>query len=86
MYSAILIILGYILVAFETVWYITCTEHRDIPLIIVLLIILLSLIPGLNCIMALVNFIILAFIVHEDVLKLKNNWFNRTFLAYHDEQ
>lgn len=86
MLSAILIILGYIFVVFETIWYITCTEHKDIPFIIVLLIILLSLIPGLNCIMTIVNFVILAIMISEHDLKLKNNWFNRIFLAYHDEQ
>lgn len=84
MLGPILIIIAYILVICEFIWYFTCTEHKDIPLIIILLLLLLSLIPGVNLVMCVINITIFIGMVLGDYIKLKNNWFNRVFLAHYE--
>jgi hypothetical protein len=78
------IILAYVLAFCETLWYFTCTKHDNIPLIIPIIIIILCCIPGFNCVMILINIIALGIMISEKVIQLKDNWFNRKFLAYHE--
>ena len=55
MFGSILLIAAYILIVCEFIWYFTCTEHEDVPLIAMIVLFLLGLIPGLNVIMFFVN-------------------------------
>lgn len=66
----------------EFVWYLTCTEHKKVPLILVLLDVLTMFCPILNIIMFFINVVILYGLVDNWTIKLKDNWFNRVFLAY----
>ena len=77
-------IVAYILVFIEIIWYFTCTKHEDIPLVLVLFNIVLSCIPGLNCVMVIINAVILGILSSEGDIELKDNWFNRKFLAYRE--
>ena len=69
------------------VWYLTCTEHKRIPLIIPLLILGATWIPILGLCIALFSAILLPLfwddLNYEFDVELKNNWINRTFFAYH---
>lgn len=69
----------------EAIWYFTCTEHKEVPLILVLLDIVMVPCPILGTLLAIVNIFILAGLINERTIELKNNWFNRTFLAYNAE-
>ena len=69
----------------EAIWYFTCTEHKDVPLILVLLDIAIVLCPILGTLLAIVNIFILGGLINERTIELKNNWFNRIFLAYNAE-
>ena len=79
-----LLILGWILSFIIFVWYFTCTKHKDVPLALVLIDFIISLIPVMNWIFLLVNIGLLCYFVDEEIIELKNNWFNRTFLAYNE--
>ena len=83
--SAFILILTYILAVCEAVWYFTSTEHEEIPLIVSLFDCFLCCIPGINCIIVLANILISWILVNEGDIELKDNWFNRTFLAYRGE-
>lgn len=83
MFGALLFILFMILGTCEFLWYFTCTNHEDVPLILVLLDVLTVFCPILNIIMFFINIVILYYLVDDYVITLKNNWFNRVFLAYH---
>ena len=82
--SAFVIILAYILAFLFFIWFFTCTEHKELPLIVVILDIIFTCIPGLNIAFAIGNFLIVAILIDEKLVTLKNNWFNRTFLAYNE--
>jgi len=83
--SSFIMIVAYFIVFFEAIWYFTCTEHQEIPLILSLFDCILCCVPGVNCIMALVNILLACILTDGGYIKLKNNWFNRTFLAYRGE-
>lgn len=74
--------IAYILLLCEILWYFICTKHEDVPLIFVLLGILFVSIPGVNILMVFLNPIILLGLYSEGCIELKDNWFNRKFLAY----
>ena len=84
MVGALVLTLGWLLIIGEVIWYFTCTEHEEVPLLFVLIGIIFSLIPGLNIIMCIGLLIALAYMIDEDIINLKNNWFNKKFLAYHE--
>ena len=82
--GAFILIFGYILAYTLLLWYVTCTEHKKVPAILSVLYFLLCLIPGAN------YFIcgIWMWVYFEEFkynITLKNNWFNRKFLAYNAE-
>ena len=70
---------------FEFIWYLTCTNHKKVPLILVLLDALLIFCPILNIFIAFGNIFFLVTLVGDCEIELKDNWFNRTFLAYNAE-
>jgi hypothetical protein len=74
--------IAYILLLCEILWYFTCTEHEEVPLILVLLGILFVSIPGLHVLMVFLNPVILLGLYNDNYIELKDNWFNRKFLAY----
>lgn len=82
MLGTFLFILFLLLGLAEFIWYLTCTEHKKVPLILALLDVLTMFCPILNIIMFFINIVILYALVDDWVIELKNNWFNRTFLAY----
>ena len=82
MLGTFLFILFLLLGFAEFVWYLTCTEHKEVPLILVLLDVLTMFCPILNIIMFFINIVILYALVDDWIIELKDNWFNRTFLAY----
>ena len=83
--GAFIIILAYILVIGEFIWYFTCTEHKDVPLILVIIALILGLLPGFNCFAAFIIIpIVIACLWDNGSVILKNNWFNRKFLAYRE--
>lgn len=82
--SAFIIILAYILVIGEFIWYLTCTEHKDVPLILVIIAIIIGLLPGFNCFAVFVLPMIAYCLYEGGSIKFKNNWFNRKFLAYRE--
>ena len=67
------------------IWYITCTRHRNVPLIIPIFLLILGFVPLLGLFVLIMSCFI--FILSKDSLgvELKNNWINRTFFAYHAE-
>lgn len=67
------------------IWYLTCVKHDSIPLILVLLFIGASWIPAVGIIIFLYLIILSVFKIQDGVCQLKDNWFNRVFLAYHAE-
>lgn len=77
-------IAAYILIFIEIIWYFTCTKHEDIPLALVLLDIFLSCIPGFNCVMVIINVVVLGILSSEGDIELKDNWINRKFLAHRE--
>lgn len=82
--SAFIIILAYILVIGEFIWYFTCTEHKDVPLILVIITLIIGLLPGFNCFATFIIPMIIACLCDNGSVILKNNWFNRKFLAYRE--
>ena len=82
--SAFIIILAYILVIGEFIGYFTCTEHKDVPLILVIITLIIGLIPGFNCITIFVIPMAIACLCDSGSIILKDNWFNRKFLAYRE--
>ena len=68
----------------EFIWYITCTKHKEVPLILVLLDVLTFLCPILNIVTSISNIFVLYVLIDDETIELKNNWFNRTFLAYNE--
>ena len=80
--GTIFLIICYIAVIGEIAWFFTCTEHKDIPLLAAILVSAIGLIPGMHCVCA-IGFILLFILLHDkELMTLKNNWFNRTFLGY----
>jgi len=82
--GAFIIILAYILVIGEFIWYLTCTEHKDVPLILVIITLIFSLLPGFNCFAIFIIPMVIACLCDTGSVILKNNWFNRKFLAYRE--
>ena len=78
-------IIFYIIVVLELIWWYTCVDRKEIPLLIEILGTIFALIPGVEiaCSVAIPCGCFLAYKTEQ--LKLKNNWFNRTFLAYRGE-
>jgi len=74
--------IAYILLLCEILWYFICTKHEDVPLILVLFGILFASIPGVHILMVFLNPVILFGLYSDDCIRLKDNWFNRKFLAY----
>ena len=74
-----------VLTHFWLIWYFTCIKHESIPLILVLLFVLFSWIPLIGY--AIFMYLIMEsfFKIEDRVCQLKDNWFNRVFLAYHAE-
>ena len=66
-------------------WYFTCTKHKKVPLIIVLLWFVIGFIPIINLFSTLFGFWALFNLADEGTIELKDNWFNRTFLAHNAE-
>ena len=85
MFGAIVFLLFLILGIGQFIWYLKCTEHKDVPLILVLLDALTMFCPILNVFMFILNIVILYYLLDDNIIELKDNWFNRTFLAYHAE-
>ena len=84
MVGQIALVGAYILLFLEFVWYLTCTIHKDVPFILILLDFLFACIPGVNLLMALINPVLFIIMYKEADIELKNNWFNRKFLAYRE--
>ena len=82
--NALIIILAYVLVISEILWYFTCTKHEDIPLILALITIIVSLFPGVNVFAVILLPILFEILKTDNLIKLKNNWFNRKFLSYRE--
>jgi len=80
--SVVIYFLTLILGISEAIWYFTCTEHKDVPLLLVLLDIVIVPCPILGTLLVIVNIFILVGLINDRTIGLKNNWFNRTFLAY----
>lgn len=78
-------ILWMLLTIIVCLWYFTCTKHKKVPLIIVLLWFIIGFIPIINLFSTLFGFWALFNLVDEGTIELKDNWFNRTFLAYNAE-
>lgn len=77
-----LYILWMLLTIIVCLWYFTCTKHKKVPLILVLLFFTVGFIPIINVFSTLFGFWALLHLVDEKIVELKDNWFNRTFLAY----
>ena len=82
--SGLILIGFYILLIGEILWYFTCTKHKDVPLIYALIATLLGCIPGINIIISLLILFLMAWLADNGIIELKNNWFNRVFLAYNE--
>ena len=83
--STFILIITYFLAFFEIIWYFTCTKHKEVPLVFPLIDTVICCIPGFNIIMVVANVLILWLLVEEEDIELKDNWFNRKFLAYRGE-
>lgn len=83
MYIFLLWILPIIVFALLLIWFFTSTNAcKDVPLLLPITLFGISWIPGVGIGL---DTIFLAFIcINVDDLDLKNNWFNRTFLAYRE--
>lgn len=82
--GSFIILLGYFIAYVMLLWYATCTKHNKVPKI-------LSVLYFFLCIIPIANYLICgvwAWVYSEEFkydIELKNNWFNRTFLAYNAE-
>lgn len=85
MYSFLVWILPIIFVLLEFVWYVTSTEHKYIPMILVLLDVAIAFIPVIGWFVFVGNIFIIIDLIENNNLELKDNWFNRNFLAYHEK-
>ena len=83
-----IIILGYVLAYLFLIWFLTCTKRKHFPHMITVLYIILCTIP-------IINYWVLAFVAFafinkydelevDELITVKNNWFNRTFLGYYE--
>ena len=79
-----MLILFEILNVLMFLWFLTCTEHRSIPLLFVIVDFIMSLLPGLNILFFWINLVWLINSVMNCTVEMKNNWFNRVFLAYNE--
>ena len=75
-------ILWMLLTIIVCLWYFTRSKHKKVPLIILLLWFIIGFIPIINLFSTLFGFWALFNLVDEGTIELKDNWFNRTFLAY----
>lgn len=82
MFGTIVFFIFLILGICEFLWYFTCTEHKEVPLILVLLDLLTVFCPMLNIIMFFANLVIFYGLIDDWIIELKDNWFNRVFLAH----
>ena len=82
--GSFIILLGYFIAYAMLLWYVTCTHHNKVPKILSVLYFFLCMIPVVN------YFVCIAWTwgyseEYKYYIELKNNWFNRTFLAYNAE-
>lgn len=84
-----IIILGYVLAYLFLIWFLTCTKRNHFPHMITVLYIVLCTIPIMNYFAF--AFTAFAFAANyseledEELIIVKNNWFNRTFLGYYEQ-
>lgn len=79
-----IILLGYFIAYVILLWYATCTHHNRIPKILSVLYFFLCMIPFANYFICGV-WVGTYYEEFEQDIELKDNWFNRTFLAYNAE-
>lgn len=82
--GSFIILLGYFITYAILLWYATCTHHNKVPKILSVLYFFLCMIPIANYLICGVWVWVYSEEYKYDI-KLKNNWFNRTFLAYNAE-
>ena len=82
--STFIILLGYFVAYSVLLWYVTCTTHKKVPAILSVIYFFLCMIPAANYFICGIYVLVLKEEFHNEI-KLKNNWFNRTFLAYNAE-
>lgn len=80
--SALILTIFYFFNIALIIWYFTCTKHKEVPLILVLLDFILSMIPGFNIITFFINLLVIYGFADRGFIELKDNWFNRVFLAH----
>lgn len=82
--SAFIIILFYFIVLGEIIWWFTSVRHTEIPLLLEIVIAIIMLCPGLHIIGSIVFAAACWMACIEGDIQLKNNWFNRKFLAHRE--
>ena len=82
--GSFIILLGYFIAYVILLWYATCTHHNKVPRILSFLYFLLCMIPVANYFFCGVWTGVYYEEFKQDI-ELKDNWFNRTFLAYNAE-
>ena len=82
--GSFIILLGYFIVYAILLWYATCTKHNKVPAILSVLYFFLCMIPVANYFIC-GTWIYVYCVLFGCDIDLKNNWFNRTFLAYNAE-
>jgi len=82
--GSFIIFLGYFIAYAMLFWYATCIIHKKIPRILSIIYFLLCMIPFANYFICGI-WVWVYWDVYEFDIELKNNWFNRTFLAYNAE-
>lgn len=79
--NGFIIILGYIIAYSVLLWYATCTIHHAVPKIFSIFYFIICLIPIVNYFICFI-WIAIYIAQYSTDIELKDNWFNRTFLAY----
>lgn len=79
--GSFIILLGYFIAYSILLWYATCTYHKEIPRILSVLYFFLCMIPAINYVICGI-WVWVYWEEYDYKIKLKDNWFNRTFLAY----
>ena len=82
--GSFIILLGYFIAYAVLLWYVTCTKHKRIPKILSVLYFFLCMIPVVNYFVCGI-WVWVYWEEYDYDIELKNNWFNRTFLAYNAE-
>lgn len=82
--GSFIILLGYFIAYAVLLWYVTCTKHKRIPKILSVLYFFLCMIPVVNYFVCGI-WVWVYWEEYDYDIELKDNWFNRTFLAYNAE-